>query len=368
MKAAPLDEVSKFAREHVFSSLEARYREAFSPRELLSLMGEIGLLGLTVPERYGGSGGTPRDLAEYAREFTRAGCDLGLALCWITHLTLCAKSIEEFGTEEQKTRYLPRLCSGEMIGATAISEPETGAHPGRITTRALPSGDRFTLSGRKIFTTGGPEADLLVVLAVTGLEDDEKELTAFLVGTSPPEVNIETMDLSFLITAPHGDITFSEADLGPEDVLAGRGEGHSKVSKRAFARERSVILSAVSGLFATAANEAADRYRQKHEGMDLTGTDAGSWIHHLSALEVYRRLSSDLVEYAFSDVDEWKSSIDLLIYLGLSYGKWGYWLGEFVADSGLEASFPLDIILEDMKIVMVNENLLIKEGKKRFLR
>lgn len=367
---AKMEEVRRFASEEVFASLQERYsRGRFSP-DIWRGMGELGLLGLTVPEEYGGSGGGPRLLAEAAREFSRVGCDFGLTLCWLTHLTLCAKSIQEYGDEDQKRRYLPLLCSGESVGATAISEKGSGAHPAGLETAALKTPDStYILNGQKVYVTGAPVADLMVAVAVTGgAEGDEKELTAFLVERKMKGVDISGMDLNFLRTAPHGIVTFDDVQLKEKAVLGSRGEGHSKVSKHAFARERSAILASVCGLFAAAANEVANRYRQKYEGFSLEGKEAGSWIHHLSALEVYRRLTGELVEAAFDDIDWWRESIDILIYLGLSYGKWGFWLGDFISESDIETWFPLDIIMSDMKIVLINERLLLKEGQKRYLR
>lgn len=366
--AVSLDEIREFASREVFPTLPERYAKGSFSAELWGRMGELGLPGMTVPERYGGSGGTPVELAESLREFTRAGCDLGMSLCWISHVALCVKSIEEFGSEKQKEEYLPRLASGRWLGAAAISEPRYGAHPAGIESSAVETPDGFNLSGKKLFITGGPVADLLVVLAATGTQGESKELTAFLVETDSGGVEIQPMELNFVKTAPHGEITFKDVELGPESVLAGRGCGHSKVSKTAFARERSAVTAAMSGLFAAAVREVADRYRQRNEGLDLEGKEAGSWIHHLSALEVYRLMSNELVDAAFHDRERWLRSIDLLIYLGLSYGKWGFWLGEFVADKNIESTFPLDILLGDMKLAYVDEELLFKEGRKRYIR
>ena len=363
------DEAGGFAREKVFPTLAQRYADAAFSRELWQRMGDAGFLGMTVPERYGGSGGSPAELASALREFAREGCDLGLTLCWITHLTLCVKSIERLGTEEQKRKYLPGLASGEWVGAAAVSEPGTGAHPSKMNTRAAPVDDGFVLDGRKMFTTGGPVADLLLVLAVTGDgEDGVREITAFLVETAASGVSVEPMELNFLKTAPHSVTDFTNVLLGPGAVLGAPGEGHSNASREAFARERSAVLAAVSGLLARAANEVADRYRQKYEGFELDGIEAASWIHHLSALGVYELVSDELVEASFADIESWKRSFDLLVYMGISYLKWSVWLEEFVSGHHMERGFPLDIIIADLKLMQVNEKLLMKEGKKRFLR
>jgi len=362
------DRIKDLAAGEVFGTLEERYQKGGFSRAIWERMGEIGMLGMTVPESYGGSGGTPAELCDAVTEFTRLGRDLGLSLSWITHLALCVKSIDVFGTPEQKERYLPLLTSGRWVGAAAVSEPGSGAHPAGIETTAEKGDSGYTLSGKKIFVTDGPFADLLVVLASTGgAGEDKKELTAFLVETDVPGFEARTMELGFLKTAPHGEIHFNGVELGHDAVIAKRGEGHSRISKSAFARERSLVTAAVPGLFDAVGKEVADRYRRKFEGLDLSGTEEDSWIHHLSAIEVYRRVSGDLVEGAFLDYEHWRSSVGLLIYLGLSYAKWASWMDEFASAKNIDLSFPLDIILNDMKLVLVGGELLLKEGKKRYM-
>lgn len=368
-RPASVDEVREFASRDVFGTLKERYTRREFSRDIWRRMGDLGLLGLTVDPEYGGSGGSAGELAAMLEMFASDSCDLGLCLGWITHLALTVKSIENFGTQEQKETYLPALCSGEMVGATAVSEAGTGAHPAGMETTGVRCADGFVLNGRKLYTTDGPVADLLLVLAVTGEEPpDRKQISAFLVETDREGVCASTMELNFLLTSPHGEMTFNDVYLGREAMLGTQGEGHSRVSREAFGRERSCVLGAVCGIYSKAAREVSDRYRQKYEGISLAGKEAGAWIHHLAAVDAYRRLTSELVEAAFEGGVRWRESMDLLIYMGLSYAKWGFWLGDFVKDNELEATFPLDIILSDIKIVLVNEGLLLKEGRKRYLR
>lgn len=366
---ASLDEITQFASERVLGTLGERYESGIFSRGLWNEMGEMGLLGLTVPAEYGGSGGSALQLAMSIREFARAGCDLGLTLSWITNLALCVKSIEAFGTGEQKKKYLPMLTSGEMVGAAAVSEPKTGAHPGGMQTIASRTATGFVLEGKKIYITDGPVADLLVVIAVTGkMPGGENELTAFLVESSLPGFESKRMDLDFVRTSPHGELTFEGVELSQEQVLGGVGEGHSRNSKGAFARERSLVLSALPGLFESAAAEAADRLLDEEGTFGLEGGEAYSWMHHMSALQAYRKLSEDLAEAAFEDHERWRSHIDTVIYLGISYAKWARWMGGLAAARKLSPAFPLDIMVNDMKLVMVGEGLLLKEGRKRFMR
>jgi len=362
------DELRYFASYDVLGTLQDRYREGGFSRRLWSRMGDLGLLGMTIPESAGGRTCVPSTLAESIFLFARYGRDLGLALSWITHLCLCAKSIELYGSDNLKDRYLGRLSSGQLVGAMAVSEPGTGTRPSSIETVASPDGDGYVLHGEKVYTTCGPVADVLVVLARTGeLNGGKKELTAFVVESGLDGVEARDMGLDFLKTAPHGQITFDGVRLGADSVLAGAGYGHAPVSKTAFARERSCVTAALSGFIAAAADELAERHKQKHESFELDGAPAFSWIHHMSALSVYRLTSRTLVESSFADHTTWSAAMDLLIYIGLSFRQWLSWLHRFIEENEIGISFPLDIILNDMKLVFVDDGTLFREGSKRFM-
>ncbi len=364
-----LEEVRSFAREKVLSTLEQRYADGVFSRTLWNEMGKLGLLGITVPEQYGGSGGTPRELAVSVREFAKHGCDLGLTLSWITHLALCVKSIEEHGTERQKSEYLPGLTAGTMVGAVAVSEPATGAHPGGINTTARRSGSGFVIDGAKIYITDGPVADLLIVVAVTGREQGErKELSAFLVESGPESFEARTMDLNFLRTSPHGELSFDGVGVGDEAMLGRPGDAHSKQGKASFARERTLALSALAGTFEACAEELRGGLEEHgDEALGLEGSEAFSWIHHLSALEAYRSLSMMLVEAAFEGGEEWLDLRGLLIYMGISYAKWGQWVSDLAESRQLAGRFPLNLMTKDIRLASVGEGLLMKEGRRRYL-
>lgn len=363
-----LDEVGSLASGEVRDTLKERCQAREFSRELWRAMGDAGLFGISVAEQVGGRGGGATELALSVRRFARDGCDMGLTLSWITHQALCIKSIERYGTDEQKSSYLPRLISGEWVGAAAVSEQRTGAHPAGISTTATLGAGGYTLQGKKLYITDGTVADLLVVIAATGEEPGgKKELTAFLVETAGPGFHAAPMDLNFLSTSPHAEITFEGLKLDEAAVLGAPGEGHSQASRSAFARERSLVLSAFVGLFTAAADACARGYARRKGSFDLEGKEAASWIHHMSALRAYEPLATDLVSVAFDDPDRWRQSMDLLIYLGISYAKWAVWIGDLVVKQQIEPAFPLDIMLNDMKLVLVGEGIIYKEGRRRYI-
>lgn len=359
--------VREFAADRVRPTLDERCEAGVLSRSLWRAMGEKGLLGATLPPEHGGSGGGASELASLLGVFTLEGCDLGLALSWITHLALCEKSIEAFGDERQKSRYLPRLASGEWVGAAAVSEPKVGAHPGLMRTTATRTGAGFRIDGTKMFVTGAPAADLFVVVAVTGEAAGRSELTSFLVEAGTPGLSVRPMELNFLKSSPHGEVVLDGVEVGVDAVLGAPGEGHSGVSRTAFARERSLVLAAIPGIFSSSAREAAAAIRDREGKFELEGMESYSWMHHISALDAYSRLSAGLAEEAFDRPSRWSESMGTAIYLGISYARWVSWINEFAASRGLGGGTPLSLMLNDMRLVLVGEGILLKEGRRRYI-
>lgn len=152
-------------------------------RALVGKLGATGFLGLTIPEEYGGSGGDHVTYALVLEELGRGdGAVRGIVSA---SLGLATKTILTHGTEEQKRRWLPRLCAGEALGCFALTEPDTGSDAAALATRAVRDGDDWVLTGSKIFITNGTWADVALVFARTG-GDGPKGITAFLVPTDSP--------------------------------------------------------------------------------------------------------------------------------------------------------------------------------------
>lgn len=144
-------------------------------------MGKLGLLGPTVKSEYGGTGGTYLDHIVIMEELSRASAAIGLS--YGAHSNLCVNQIHRNGTEKQKHKYLPKLCSGEHIGALAMSEPGSGSDVVSMKLRAEKKGDHYVLNGNKFWITNGPDADVIVVYARTDPKTDKPQhgITAFIV-------------------------------------------------------------------------------------------------------------------------------------------------------------------------------------------
>lgn len=216
-----------FSRKELNGDVAARDREQRFERELWKKCGSLGLQGLPVPEAYGGSG-LDALTTTLALEAFGYGChDSGLVFSVCAHLLSCVVPLWKFGTEAQKTRFLPGLCDGTLIGVHAMSEPGSGSDAFALATHAERDGDGFRLNGTKMFISNGPVADLVIVFAMTdAAKGYHGGVTAFLVEAGTPGFqtsrSIEKMGLR---TSPFGELVFEDVKLGAGTVLGVVGGG-----------------------------------------------------------------------------------------------------------------------------------------------
>ncbi|MDX3225475.1 acyl-CoA dehydrogenase family protein [Streptomyces sp. ME19-01-6] len=208
---------------------------------------EAGVLGLPVPKEYGGLGLSPLACA-YAMEGLGLGCrDNGLMLALGAHLWAVELPLREFGTAEQKRRYLPALSDGRLVGAHAITEADAGSDALALTARAHRDGDGYVLSGTKRFVTNAPIADVFIVYATVDPALGFTGVTAFLVERGQEGLTVETrFEKTGLRTAPWGEVTLQECRV-PADRRLGAEKQGSRILARAMAWERSLILAPMLG-------------------------------------------------------------------------------------------------------------------------
>jgi isovaleryl-CoA dehydrogenase len=173
------DSVRGFATDNIAPRAEEIDRSNTFPRELWPELGKLGVHGITVEEEFGGAGLGYLEHCVAMEEISRASGSVGLS--YGAHSNLCVNQIRRNGTPEQKRRYLPKLISGEHVGALAMSETGAGSDVVAMRTRARKKGDRYVLNGTKMWITNGPQADTLVVYAKTDADSDARGITAFLI-------------------------------------------------------------------------------------------------------------------------------------------------------------------------------------------
>lgn len=173
------ESVRAFAQKEIAPIAERVDRENEFPNELWQKFGEMGLLGMTVEEEFGGSGLGYLEHVIAMEEISRASASIGLS--YGAHSNLCLNQLRKNGTLAQKTKYLPKLCSGEHIGALAMSEPGSGSDVVSMRLKAEDQGDHYLLNGNKMWITNGPDANVLIVYAKTDPQAGSKGITAFII-------------------------------------------------------------------------------------------------------------------------------------------------------------------------------------------
>ncbi len=218
------DTVAGFAAREIAPLAEEIDRTNTFPRRLWPRLGALGLLGITVEEAYGGAGLGYLEHAVAMEEVSRASASVGLS--YGAHSNLCVNQLRLHGTDAQKRRYLPKLLSGEHVGALAMSEPGAGSDVVAMRTRADKRGDSFVLNGTKMWITNGPEAETLVVYAKTDPAAGPKGISAFIVEKGFPGFRTaQKLDKLGMRGSDTSELVFEECLVPAENVLGQVGGG-----------------------------------------------------------------------------------------------------------------------------------------------
>jgi len=194
------------------------------PMDLWRKFGDLGLLGVTVSEQYGGSDMGYLAHLVAAEEISRASASVGLS--YLAHSNLCVNQIFKNGTDEQKLNYLPRLCTGEHIGALAMSEPNAGSDVVSMKLKAEKTGDKYILNGNKMWITNGPDADTYVIYAKTDVGAGSRGITAFIVERDTSGFSQhQKLDKLGMRGSNTCELVFEDAEVPAENILGKEGGG-----------------------------------------------------------------------------------------------------------------------------------------------
>ncbi|AFK54417.1 isovaleryl-CoA dehydrogenase [Tistrella mobilis] len=216
------------------------------PADLWKKMGDLGLLGMTAEEEYGGTGLGYLEHVIAMEEISRGSASVGLS--YGAHSNLCVNQISRNGNEEQKRRYLPKLISGDHVGALAMSEPGAGSDVVSMRLKAEKKGDRYILNGTKMWITNGPDADTLVVYAKTDPEAGPRGITAFLIEKGFKGFSVaQKLDKLGMRGSNTGELVFEDCEVPEENVLGGVNKGvHVLMSGLDY--ERAVLAAGPLGI------------------------------------------------------------------------------------------------------------------------
>jgi isovaleryl-CoA dehydrogenase len=218
------DSVHSFAHDRIAPRAEAIDRDNTFPRDLWPEMGSLGLLGITVEEELGGAGLGYLAHCVAMEEVSRASGSVGLS--YGAHSNLCVNQIRRNGTDSQRRRYLPKLITGEHVGALAMSEVGSGSDVVSMRTRADKRGDRYVLNGSKMWITNGPQAETLVVYAKTDAAAGARGITAFIVERGFPGFSTaQKLDKLGMRGSDTSELVFENCEVPEENVLGKVGDG-----------------------------------------------------------------------------------------------------------------------------------------------
>ena len=257
------DMVAGFSKKEIVPNIMEWDEAQTFPVDLFHKMGALGLMGVLVPQEYGGSGFGYHEYVTAIVELSKVDGSIGLSMA--AHNSLCTNHILTFGNEEQKNKYLPKLASGEWIGAWGLTEPNTGSDAGNMRTVATLEGDHYIINGAKNFITHGKSGNVAVVIVRTGEIGDSRGMTAFIIERGTPGFTAGKKENKLGMRASEtAELIFDNCKVHKSQMLGNEGEGF-KQSMKILDGGR-ISIAALSIGIAVGAYEAALQYsKERHQ-------------------------------------------------------------------------------------------------------
>lgn len=289
------ESVAAFCAEHISPYIMEWDENQHFPREVFTKLGELGMMGVLVPPEYGGAGLGYHEYVTIIREISKVDPSIGLS--YAAHNSLCTNHIQQFGTEEQKSKYLPRLASGEWIGAWGLTEPTTGSDAMRMKCTAVTQDSDYILNGTKSWITHGKSCDVAVVIVRTGEALDSNGMSAFIVerGTEGFQSGKKENKLG-MRASETAEMIFDQCRLSKEALIGNEGRGFQQAMN--ILDGGRISIAALSLGIAEGAYEAALQYSKEREQFGRPISDFQAIAFKLADMATEIRASELLIQQA----------------------------------------------------------------------
>lgn len=339
------NDMAHFARRHVAHRSDLLTVEGF-PFDIWNAMAEQKLLGVGTSEYYGGTGGTYLAISVAGQALMRHGYNMGLSLSWLIHNVVSRFAIAGLGSDRQQEEYLPDLAEGIKTASIAISEPEARAHPKYLTTSASYKDGYFLLNGIKSFLTNGTIADFYVILAITGIENDRKRYSAFIVPRTTKGLSItKELHFDFLRPSPHCEITLTDCPVPTSNMLGEQGTAYATLAKPFREVEETCFMGPIVGGLERQLELLINLIRQsKISRTDQLKSSMGELRFHIDSLRVIAYEAARMLDSGIAH-PEFPS---LLLYFRNMSGRFQSFLKTIMTDWGIRKDRDLSIITNDL--------------------
>ncbi|MEC8603461.1 MAG: acyl-CoA dehydrogenase family protein [Bacteroidota bacterium] len=348
--------VKDFAEKEIRPNVNLWDKEEIFPVDVMKKMGELGLLGIFIPQEYGGSGFSYFEYATVLMELGKVCGGVGLSVA--AHNSLCTGHIFYHGNEQQKKKYLPKLSSGEWIGAWGLTEANTGSDAMRMKTTAVEDGDHWIINGTKNWITHGLSGDVAVVLIRTGELLDSNGITAFIIEKGTPGFSaVKIKDKLGVRASETAELIFDNVRIPKENVIGNVGEGFKQAMK-VLDGGRISIASLSCGI-ARGAYEASAKYALEREqfGKSISKFQGISFKLADMATEVH---AAELLTFQAAALKNKKSPMTMEGSIAKYFAsevsvRCGNEAVQIMGGYGYTKEYPAEKYLRDAKLMTIGE-------------
>lgn len=347
---------ASFAEKEIKPVAQRMDRDAAYPTELVRRLGELGFMGMFVPDELGGSG---MDLVSYAiavEEISKWWASLGVIMS-VQNSLVCAPLLR-FGHIAQKKKYLPSLARGQMLGCYCLTEPGAGSDAGSIQTRAQRQGDDYILNGNKIFTTNGSHADLAIVYAVTDSASGKKGISAFIVEKNSPGFIIGKLeDKLGLRSSDTVSLLFEDCRVPRENLLGREGQGF-RIALATLDGGRIGIAAQALGIASGCLEESISYAKQRHQfGQPIADFQAIQWMLADMATEIdaARLLTHRAAWLARDNQSVTKQAAMAKLFASEAANRAAYKALQIFGGYGYTKEYPVERFFRDARITTLYE-------------